>query len=124
MGQSGGEKVRVVLMGDDCGGGGNKTYNFNSHVWECYEINPSGSEHDYIQDFEVDVSFSTESISFLSGTSTSYSVIFIAGSSDADSDYLNHNFILDEIEIRGPDEAANPSTAFIFNAQNFSVHQY
>lgn len=119
VGEVGGEKARVAVMGDSCASG-KWVYNFTMFSWDC--VNFTGASYSaYAKDFTMTASYTQYSVSFTSlstASSTSgLTFVIMAGSSDPGT-YNAQNMAVDNFSLSYYDASVN--TAFILNASSFS----
>ena len=120
-GFSGGEIVRLVMSGDNCGGG-SWTYNFGNSSWECANFNGASSSP-YADDITLSNSFSIQNIPFTSLPSASstggITLVVVAGSSDSGAGYFNQTLYVDDFSL-STSGGGGQNVAFSLNATNFS----
>lgn len=120
VGEVGGEKLRIALIGDNCGDG-SWTYNFTMFSWDC--VNFNGASYSlYAKDFTMTAAYAPYSVTFTSlpaASSTSgLTIDVMVGSSDPGT-YHGQNIAVDNFSLSYYN--ASVSTAFILNASSFSA---
>lgn len=118
-GSMGTAKVRVLLFGASCGGGGGpgEAYNFDTQTWSCGALDsgvPSSSP--YLHDVDVSGLFAAKSVSFIAPATSSILVVFVVGSTDGA--YTDQSAFIDDVSLTA---SGVPNTAFTLNATNFAT---